>query len=99
MAIVKVYSVRDAKAEAWLPPMVARTKGEMLRMFEEAVNDSNHAFSKYPSDYCLFELGSWDDATCKYDLHLAPERIGLAVEFKKVVALAPNQLPLPLKEA
>jgi len=58
-----IFSVHDSKAQAYLPPFYMRTKGEALRAFETTVKDTNTQFNKYPSDYTLVELGSFDEAT------------------------------------
>lgn len=61
----KVYSVRDAKAEAFERPWVARTRGEAIRSFSEACNDKQHPYGKYPEDFGLFEIGEFDSESGK----------------------------------
>ncbi|QGH72845.1 MAG: DNA binding protein [Microviridae sp. ctjyu33] len=82
--ILKVFTVYDSKVEAFLPPFFMKSKGEAVRGFTEVCNDSKSNFFKYPEDYTLFEVGSFDDATGKFDLHKTLVSIGLGVEFKKV---------------
>lgn len=81
--LLKVYSIYDSKVEAYLPPLFFKSKGEFLRSFGEAVNDPKSTISKYPSDYTAFELGSWDDCKCIFDLYKVPVSLGLALEFIK----------------
>jgi len=54
-----LYSVWDSKAEEFLPPFFAKTDGLAIRSFQEAINNQEHMFAKYPEDYTLFKLGSW----------------------------------------
>jgi len=79
--IFRVFSIYDSAVQAWRTPLFARAKGEILRSFIEAVNKPDTEFAKHPSDYTLFELGSFDDATAKFDLYATPERVGVAIEF------------------
>ena len=79
-----IYSVYDTCGECYQPPFLMKTKGEGIRAFTQAVNDSSTPLFKYPADYVLFELGTFDDVHCKYDLYKAPLRIGTAIEFKHV---------------
>jgi len=58
MSELKMFSVFDSKAEAFLPPMFFPTRGVAIRAFSQACGDDNHDFCKYPDDYSLFELGS-----------------------------------------
>lgn len=81
--IYKVYSVFDSKIEAYLQPFFMQAKGQAIRGFSDLVNDKNHVFGKHPEDYCLFELGSYDDSSAKFDLNKNPLSIGVGVEFLK----------------
>lgn len=60
--IMKIFSVRDAKVEAFLQPFFSPTLGAAIRSLMEAVNDPGHQFAKNVGDYSLFELGEFDDA-------------------------------------
>ena len=64
--MMKCFTVYDSKAEAFLQPFFMQSKGAAIRGFTELVNDKNHSFGKYPGDYTLFELGSFDEQTGKF---------------------------------
>jgi len=81
---MKVFGIYDSKASAYLPPFMMKTIGEAERALQSHVNDPEHNFSKYAEDFTLFELGSWDDATAKYELHPSPQSIGLLLHYKRV---------------
>lgn len=55
-----ICSIRDAKAEAFVNPMVFQSNGEALRTFMDAVNSADHPMGKHPEDYSLFVLGEFD---------------------------------------
>ncbi len=82
--IHRIFSVYDLKAEAYLQPFFCPTKGLAIRSFTEIINDRNHNFSKYPEDYTLFELGTFDDAKAKFDMFPAPQSLGVGNEFRVV---------------
>ncbi len=80
--ILKIYSVYDSKAEAFLPPFFQATKAMAIRIFENVANDPKHQFGANPADYTLFEIGQFDDESAKIEAHKTPHNIGLAIEFK-----------------
>lgn len=59
--ILKMYSIRDAKAEIFITPFFKKTHGEAERDFQTAVNDSKTTLHKYPEDFDLYYLGEYDD--------------------------------------
>lgn len=80
---MKVFGIYDSKAEAYLPPFMMKSKGEALRALGAHVNDPQHNFCKYSEDFTLFELGSWDEVSGKYDLHPAPQSMCVLIELRK----------------
>lgn len=82
--MLKVFSVRDVKVEAYLPPFTMRSKGEALRGFADAVSSKDSALGQHPEDFVLFYLGEFDELTCKFDLTSAPVAMGTGVDFLKV---------------
>lgn len=84
--VLKVFSVFDSKAKAYLQPFQAVNSAVALRSFEAAVNDERHDFHRFASDYTLFELGYFDDSTGMIECHDAHVALGTAVEFLKTVA-------------
>lgn len=78
--IHKMYTVFDTKAEIYLPPIYYKATGEALRAFSDTVNSSDHAFHKHPEDYCLFEIGTYDDQNAGIET-ITPKSLGLAIEY------------------
>lgn len=59
---LKVFAVRDAKAEAFLQPFFSNATGSAVRAFADAVNgDKSSPIAKHPADYLLYEIGDYDD--------------------------------------
>lgn len=62
----KIFTVYDQKAGAYLPPFFLPTAGMAIRAFEECINSPDHQFGKYPHDYTLYQLGSFDDNSATF---------------------------------
>lgn len=73
---MKVYSVYDSKAEAFLRPFFAPTAGVAVRGFEQACCDPSHDFHKYGADYTLFEIGVFDEFNGRLEAHVAHINLG-----------------------
>lgn len=61
--ILNMYSVKDKAVDAYLQPFFAPSLGSAIRSVSDAVNDTQHQFSKHITDYTLWHLGTFDDAT------------------------------------
>ena len=61
--LLKIYSVYDEKAGAYLPPFYMQNDAVAVRAFRNSVQDEEHNFHKNAEDYTLFRLGAWDDNT------------------------------------
>lgn len=62
---LKVFSVFDSKAAAYLPPFFQATAGMAARVFQDACHDEKHQFNRHAGDYTLFQIGEYDDETGK----------------------------------
>lgn len=79
--IHKVFSVYDSAAKAYLPPFNAPGRGVAFRAFQDAVLNPESMFNKHPADYCLYELGTFDDSLGTYVLSTSAERVVQAREL------------------
>ena len=77
---LKVFTVYDSKAEAYMQPFYMQTTGQALRAFEDTVNDPDHQFHKHPADFTLFELGIFNDITGTFHLTEAKKSLTSALE-------------------
>ena len=78
--ILKIFTVYDSKAKAYLAPFYMHEEGMATRIFGQTVNDKTHAYGKSPSDYTLFNIGEFDDNTAKFN-PITPISLGNGVEF------------------
>ena len=67
---IGIYAVRDTKAEAFMQPLFFNAEGIARRSFSEAVNDSKSIIGKYPGDFDLYKLGTFDDESGEIHSHL-----------------------------
>lgn len=59
-----LVSLHDLKANTWTPPHPINNKAAALREFESLVNDSQATLiSSHPSDFDLFVIGEYDQAS------------------------------------
>jgi len=68
---LRVFSVYDHKAKAYLPPFFMGEQGQAIRSFKDAVNSDGHQFCRHPEDYTLFEIGDFNDSTGELTPHKA----------------------------
>ncbi|ALS03706.1 VP5 [Gokushovirus WZ-2015a] len=76
MALV-VVSIYDKAAEAFGRPAFVPAVGLALRSFIDECNRDapDNSMFKYPNDYALYRLGSFDEVTGRFDCLEVPERL------------------------
>lgn len=76
---IKVFSVYDEKAQAYMQPFQMLHTGQAERTFGDCINSPKHQFSHHPHDYTLFEIGEFDDSSGNTTNSHIP--LGNGVEF------------------
>lgn len=76
-----MYCIYDDKAKTFTQPIFRNADGVATRDFQSLVNDDNSPFSKFPADYTLFKIGTFDDGTGQVE-NLSPENLGNGQTFK-----------------
>jgi len=76
-----LVSLYDRATEAYAPIMTVNTRNEALRSFRQAVNDPQTPIHTNPTDYELYQLGTFNDQTGEINTD-APDLIGRAEDFK-----------------
>lgn len=79
---LRVFSIFDSKVGAYAQPFYSRTTAEAIRSVTEALNDPQSTLSKYPHDFILFDLATYDDQTGQFSSNAAPMSLGVLSEFK-----------------
>jgi len=76
-----VYAIYDSKLETYNNPVVANTKGAMIREFVDIAKNEQHPVGKHPADYTLFEIGTYNDSSGKVEMHKAAINMGTALSL------------------
>lgn len=79
--MLKVFSVYDKAAGAFLQPFFAPTSGLAIRSVADAVSDTAHQFNRHAGDYTLFILGEFNDADGSFSRMVEPEKIITCTEL------------------
>lgn len=79
----KVFAIYDSKAEAHLPPFTSLTTAVAIRQFQATVANLESDFARFPADYTLFELGTWDQLDGQIQMYEAKMNLGTALEHKQ----------------
>lgn len=64
MTNLKIYTIKDKKAEAYLQPFTTSTDGLAIRMVQASMEQENN-LSKYPEDFSLWQIAEFDENTGK----------------------------------
>jgi hypothetical protein len=80
-----IISVKDTAAQAFGRPIFVPAIPVALRSFRDEVNraDSTDDLARHPSDFELYEIGSFDDATGIIDV-IEPRLVARAKDLKDV---------------
>lgn len=79
--MMQIFSVYDSAANAFMSPFFIPAKGLAIRSFQEAVNKPGTPLNTHPADFTLFELGTFDEGKCIFNILMAPERVISANEL------------------
>lgn len=77
---LRVYSIRDSKGEIFAPPFLKKTHGEAERDFTTLTRDEKSMVYKYPEDFDLWYLGTFDDNSGKFNSLETPQHVLKAVQ-------------------
>lgn len=79
--ILKAFSIRDAKANAFIAPWYKPTHGEAERYFHQLANDEKSMIKQYPEDFDLYHVGEYDDQTGIYKSLDQPQHLVKATQL------------------
>lgn len=82
----KLFVVYDSKKEAYGTPFFADFTADALREWSEVASnksDMQNQIAKYPADFTLFEIGTFNILTGELIVHETKHNHGLAVEHIK----------------
>lgn len=59
--IKKLYSVKDSNSKRFYPPMAFTCERDAVDSFTQAVEQENTMYQKFPKDFSLVEIGTFDE--------------------------------------
>jgi len=80
---MKMFSVYDSKAEAYMRPFFAEATGQAIRSFSDEVNSGNKdsMVALHPGDFTLFELAYFNDGDGHLEVLEAKKSLGCGLDF------------------
>lgn len=62
---MKIFTIYDEKAQAYLAPFHFQNIGEANRAMCDLLADDQHPFSRHAEDYTLYSIGEYDNLTAE----------------------------------
>jgi len=69
---LEIFSILDIKTNVFNTPWFSRTQPDGVRSFKSVANDPSSFISKYPDDYHLYHLGTYEDTAGAFELAPKP---------------------------
>lgn len=79
--LTNAFAVKDIKSALFSQPHFVETKGVAIRSFATACEDPNTNLNKYPSDFSLYHIGTYNIESGQLTAISKPEQIANASEF------------------
>lgn len=74
---MNIYSVKDTRTGEFAQPFFTKHDTQAVRIFAEAVktDDANNMLFKYPRDFTLHKVGTWNNETGELSGYTEPQPI------------------------
>lgn len=86
--LLQAFCLLDTKTGIHHAPWFMAHFGAAIRTVQDLASDSNTIVGRHPADYCLMEIGTFDDQTGHLQ-SCVPRSLGTAVSFVKGEQQAP----------
>lgn len=67
-----IFSIYDSKAGIYASPFFDRSEGQAIRNFVTASESQESQLNKFPMDFSLYKLGTYEDTTGSFELETRP---------------------------
>lgn len=78
---MKIFVVKDMKAQAVTHQFFERTTADALRGFSMAANEQQSIIGKFPGDFRLLCVGELDTKTARIEQYADAQDLGSALDF------------------
>lgn len=82
-----IVAIRDRAAVTFGQPFLVVARGQAIRMFSDAINNSrdpDNAMFHHPEDFDLYELGEFEDSDGRITPNEIPVQIAVGKDLKQV---------------
>jgi hypothetical protein len=97
---LKIFTVLDAKADAYITPFFLPQIEQAVRTFGMSCSDEGHTFGCYPQDFQLYHVGDFDVVTGEFNI-ISPKMLITGLEarkaFKRDYAIEQEEVDIELK--
>lgn len=80
MNTLNAYAVKDIQSQLFTNPYFLQNDTVALRSFETACKTENHQFNKYPEDFSMYHIGTYNIETGEL-ISTTPKQISNATSF------------------
>jgi len=80
----EIFTVYDSAARRYLRPFHAQTIEMALRQFRAILTDPEHQFARFPEDYSLFHIGTFDSERGEVIPVIPPHSLGVAITMMPI---------------
>lgn len=88
---MKLFAILDVKSNTFSKPFAELNVASALRSFEMGASDERSTLAKFPDDFCLCELATFDEFNGSIVPHVSPMNLGSA---RSVIRSEPKGTPL-----
>lgn len=78
---MKIFSIYDGKIRSFMRPFMDAHTGSALRSFEEACKEPTSPFAKFPADFVLYEIGTFNTETGLVSPYSPVNQIAAAIDY------------------
>lgn len=83
--MVLAFAMYDTKVGMFGPPFFFQHRGQALRAALEVASDPQTTIGRHPADFCLFEIGFYDDQTGRMEA-VNPVNMGVVASLLPVTS-------------
>jgi hypothetical protein len=81
--LLKIVSIYDNAAGAFARPFFVQSHGQAIRSFGDEIRRAapENELNRHPIDFCLYDLGEYDDSTGKIKQPDTPQILSRGTDF------------------
>lgn len=81
---MKLFAILDVKSNSFMKVTCEKHTADAMRSFSIAANSKDTLFNRFPDDFALMEIGSFDPQTGTIEPLQHPQSLGAARTFLEV---------------